>query len=111
MLLHYVSGLREESSELCVNEILDFSLKLAGKFMNRRRIEILRIVSANGGKTITSVVDEVSEVLSCPKSTVWSNVNLLKELGLIKNNRGGPVKITKIGRIILSDNRKEEVNE
>lgn len=107
MLLHYVSGLREESGELCVNEILDFALNIAGKFMNRRRIEILRIISANGGKTITSVVDEVSGVLSCPKSTVWSNVNLLKELGLIKNSRGGPVEITIIGRIILENSRKE----
>jgi hypothetical protein len=42
---------------------------------------------------------------------VWSNVNFLKELGLIKNSRGGPVIITKIGRIILGDNKKEEVNE
>lgn len=107
MLLHYVSGLREESCELSVNEILDFSLKLAGKFMNKRRIEILRIVSTNGGKTITCVVDEVSSILSCPKSTVWSNVNFLKELGLIKNSRGKPARITAIGMIIL-DRKTEE---
>ena len=104
MLLHYVSGLREESSELCVNEIFDFSLKLARKCMNRKRIEILRIIAAQEEPiTITSAVDQISRLLSCPKSTVWMNVNLLKELGLIKNGRGLPVRITKIGRIMLEN--------
>lgn len=107
MLLQYVSGLREESGDLCVNEILDFSMKIAGKYLNEKKMKILRIISAQKEqKTITSMVTEISQLLSCPKSTVWNNVNFLKELGLIENGRGKPVKVTNIGRIILENEQK-----
>ncbi len=54
-------------------------------------------------RTITSAVDQISHILCCPKSTVWMNMNFLKDLGLIKNGRGRPVKLTKIGRMILEN--------
>jgi len=108
MILHYVSGLREETENLCVNEILDFSLKLACKYLNGKKIKILRIIAAQKeSRTITSAVYKISKSLECPKSTVWMNVNFLKELGLIENGRGKPVKITNIGRIILDNKTKE----
>lgn len=110
MIFNYVSGLREETGEICVNEILDFAIKVASKCLNGKRIEILRIIAVQKGpRTITSAVDEISHLLGCPKSTVWINVNFLKELGLIQNGRGTPVKMTPIGMIIL-ERKTEEGN-
>jgi|GEM_PF-2390406 len=108
MIFQYVSGLREESENLCVNEILDFSLKLASKHLNGKKIRILRLISEQEEPmTITSAVDLISNALSCPKSTVWMNVNFLKELGLIQNGRGRPVKVTNIGMVILDIKNRE----
>jgi hypothetical protein len=60
MLLHYVSGLREESSELCVNEILDFALNVACKHLNGKKIRILRMIAVQQEPiTITSFVHEI----------------------------------------------------
>jgi DNA-binding MarR family transcriptional regulator len=107
MILNYVSGLREESGELSVNEVLDFAVKAVSRCLNGKRVGILRAVSNNNGKTITGVVNEISSVLSCPKSTVWSNVNFLKELGLIENAHGKPAKLTAIGMIVLESKTEE----
>ena len=112
MIFHYVSGLREETSELCVNEILDFSLKLAGKYLNGKKMKILEMIATHKEPmTITSAVNMISHMLRCPKSTVWANINFLKELGLIENGRGKPVKLTKIGRLMLKGKSDEELEE
>jgi len=101
MMLHYNSGLKEDSCKLSVEEILESLTKLVRKCLNGKRIEILKTVAENGDKTITSVVDVVSKSSGYPKSTVWMNVNFLKEIGLIKNTRGKPVRLTPIGMMIL----------
>lgn len=102
MIFTYVSGLKEDSSEIRVNELLDFAVSAAGRCLNGRRLEILEIIcSQEEPRTITSVVDDISSLLGCPKSTVWMNVNLLKEMGLIKNGRGLPVRATPIGLLVL----------
>ncbi len=112
MIFRYVSGLREETSELCVNEILDFSLKLAGKYLNGKKMKILEMIATRKEPmTITSAVNMISRMLCCPKSTVWANINFLKELGLIENGRGKPVKLTKIGRLMLMGKSDEELEE
>ncbi|MCK5022719.1 MAG: hypothetical protein KAS04_00965 [Candidatus Aenigmarchaeota archaeon] len=102
MIFTYVSGLKEDTSEIKVNELLDFAVNAAEKCLNEKRLDILEIISAHAEpKTITSAVDNISKLLDCPKSTVWMNVNFLKEMGLIKNGRGFPVKVTPMGMIIL----------
>ncbi len=102
MIFNYLSGMREDCGDISINEVLDFAMRAAGKCMNGKRAEMLRIIAARGGqKTITSVVDEISLALSCPKSTVWANLNLLKELGLVENGRGRPVKVTNLGGMVL----------
>ena len=112
MIFHYVSGLREETSELCVNEILEFSLKLAGKYLNGKKMRILEMIAMHKEPTtITSAVNMISHLLCCPKSTVWANINFLKEIGLIENGRGSPVKITNIGKLILEENEEEHLQE
>ncbi|NIO19467.1 MAG: hypothetical protein GTN76_01635 [Candidatus Aenigmarchaeota archaeon] len=104
MIFQYVSGLREESENLSVNEVFDFAMKIASKYLNGKKIKILRIIATQKEPTtITSAVDQVSRTLCCPKSTVWMNVNFLKELGLIENGRGRPVRVTAVGRIILEN--------
>ena len=102
MILQYYSGLKEDSCELSVNEVFTVALRLACRCLNGKRIEILRMIAVQAGsRTITSTVDHISEELGCPKSTVWINVNMLKELGLIENGRGNPVRVTKVGEILL----------
>ena len=109
MIFHYLSGLKEESGSVCVNEVIDFAVKAADKCLNCKRVEILRIIaSQTEPRTITSVVDDISNILDCPKSTVWINVNFLKDIGLIKNGRGLPVRITPIGMVILERKLEEE---
>jgi len=94
--------MEEDTGELSVNEVLSVAVKLAEKFLNDKRIEMLKIISSqNEPKTITSVVSQISDNLSCPKSTVWANVNCLKDLGLIHNGRGRPVGLTNIGIFML----------
>lgn len=102
MLLNYLSGLEEDCGNLSVNELFSFAMKAACRCMNGKRVEMLRIISMQKEpKTITSVVADISHVLHCPKSTVWANLNFLKELGLVKNGRGKPVCITKLGKVVL----------
>lgn len=108
MIFNYLSGLREESGEICVNEVLEFAVKIAGRCLNDKRMEILKIIAVQQEPmTITSIVGEISILLNCPRSTVWMNVNFLKELGLIQNGRGLPVRITPMGMIILERNTEE----
>jgi Fe2+ or Zn2+ uptake regulation protein len=108
MIFNYLSGLKEDSCELSVNEVLDFALKTAGRCVKGKRLEMLRIIAETGkDKTITSVVDDISRNLCCPKSTVWMNVNFLKDLGLIENGRFKPVKVTAMGIILLERNNGE----
>lgn len=112
MILHYSSGLKEDSMNVCVNEIFDFSLRIAKRYVNGKRVRILRIISVQKEpRTITRTVDEISKVLCCPKSTVWMNVNILKELGLIENGRGRPVSVTKVGKMILGNVTDGGMNE
>jgi predicted transcriptional regulator len=80
--------------------------------MNGKRAEMLRMIAAQREpKTITSVVDDISDALRCPKSTVWANIGLLKELGLVKNGRGKPVRITGLGRAVLGKVLKAGMEE
>lgn len=108
MIFNYLSGLKEDSGDICVNEVLDFAIKVAGRCLNDKRFEILRIIAIQEEpRTITSMVDEISILLNCPKSTVWMNVNFLKELGLIQNGRGRPVRVTPIGVMLLERHQEE----
>ncbi len=108
MIFNYLSGLKEDSGAVSVNEVLNAVVMLSGKVLRGRKMEILRMLAEqDGSRTITSAVDEISCAMGCPKSTVWMNVNSLKELGLVENGRGKPLKITKIGEIILENLQKE----
>lgn len=109
MRFHYVSGLREEDvCEICVNDLLEFALKISQKMINKKKLEILKIISSQEEpKTITSIVDLISKNLGYPKSTVWVNVSCLKDFGLIQNGRSQPVKVTKLGELILKNLLKE----
>ncbi len=100
-MLHYNSGLKEDSCKLSVDDVLESLTKLVHKCLNGKRIEILKAVAENGDKTITSVVDMISRSSGYPKSTVWMNMNFLKEIGLIRNTRGKPVRLTPIGMMVL----------
>jgi len=102
MLFNYLSGLKEEYGAISVNEAIDAVVKLSCKLLKGKRIEILRMMAhQDGSRTITSAVDEISQELGCPKSTVWMNVNCLKEMGLVENGYGKPARVTGIGRIVL----------
>jgi Mn-dependent DtxR family transcriptional regulator len=102
MIFNYLSGLEEDCGNLSVNEVFEFAMKAACKCMNGKRAEMLRLISVqNQQKTITSIVDDISHSLDCPKSTVWANINFLKEFGLIQNGRGRPVSLTSLGRLVL----------
>lgn len=101
---YYNSGLKEEICGISVNELYEFAVNLADRYMTERRMEILEMMSHEEPKTITSMVSDVSATLNCPKSTVWMNVNLLRELGLIKSGNGMPVKVTAMGMLILERN-------
>jgi hypothetical protein len=102
MLLNYVSGLEEDCCNLSVNEVLEFAMKAAERCVNGKRAEMLRLIAAQREpRTITSTAEEISCSIGCPRSTVWANLNLLKELRLVENGRGRPIRVTKLGRLLL----------
>jgi biotin operon repressor len=102
MLFNYLSGVREDCGEVSVNEVLEFAVRAAGKCMNEKRAEMLRLIAGQKEpKTITSVVEQISCALDCPRSTVWANLNTLKELGLVENGRGKPLHVTNLGKMVL----------
>lgn len=108
MIFNYLSGLKEESGVVCVNEVIDIAVRMSDKCLTEKRFKILNLIAGcEEPMTITTAVDMISEIIGCPKSTVWMNVNFLKDLGLIKNGRGLPVRITPMGRVIL-ERRMEE---
>jgi predicted transcriptional regulator len=103
MIFNYLSGLKEEYGEISVNEVIDAVVKLSEKLLNQRKLEILKMLAEHdGSRTITSAVDEISRGLGCPKSTVWMNVNCLKQLGLVTNGYGKPARVTAVGKIVLT---------
>jgi predicted transcriptional regulator len=111
MRFHYIAGLKEDMCEIRVDELFNLTLKLTQKVVNKKRIEILEFISKQEEpKTITSMVDAISRTLNCPKSTVWVNINCLKELGFIKNGRGQPVRLTKLGEVILKNFKEVDKN-
>ena len=109
MIFNYLSGLKEDSGVVCVNEVIDIAVRMSDKCLNEKRLKILDLIAdCEEPMTITTAVDLIAEIIECPKSTVWTNVNFLKEVGLLKNGRGLPVRVTSMGRIILE--RKLEDN-
>jgi len=109
MIFNYTSGLKEDCGDISVNEVLDAVVKLSSKMLNQKKVEILKALDEqHGSRTITSAVDAISQQLCCPKSTVWMNINSLKEVGLITNGYGKPAKVTAVGRIVLTTIAKEK---
>ena len=110
MIFTYASGLKEDMTEIRVNDLVDFAVNAVDRCLNDKRVDILEIIGSQPEpRTITSVVEDIAELLGCPRSTVWMNVNFLKEMGLIKNGRGRPVRVTPIGMLVL-ERKLEEKN-
>ena len=90
MGLAYISEMREDACGLCLEDMIDFSTKAAGKCLSARKVRILRMVAGQETpRTITGMVNDISAALGFPKSTVWDNINSLKYLGLIRGSRRG----------------------
>jgi len=75
-----------------VNERLTKKQKAILLFLSRKE---------NIGKTLYKVVSELSRELPCSKSALYNNINSLKRCGLVTNNHGRPLKLTKVAELIL----------
>ena len=97
-------GLKEDASGFVkMNELANLVERLAARCLREIHLDVLFYISLeeNRLKTLTTIVHELSEILRIPRSTLWYHVNFLKELGLIENRLGRPVKLTKKGEFIL----------
>jgi predicted transcriptional regulator len=60
------------------------------------------LTGKNEFKTITQIVKELAQILDCSESALWNNTNSLKKCGLIHNELGKPVKLTRVGVLIVN---------
>jgi DNA-binding transcriptional ArsR family regulator len=89
-----------------INKIEELFLFISTIKLTKKKKEILRwLVENYHQKTVyTTLIQKISEELEIPKSTVRWNLKGLREADLIragdKNNKGIPVSLTHIGRIV-----------
>lgn len=89
-----------------INKIEQLFLMIATNKLTKKKKEILRwLVEHYTQKTVyTVLIQKISRELEIPKSTVRWNLKGLREADLIragdKNNKGIPVSLTPIGRIM-----------
>jgi Mn-dependent DtxR family transcriptional regulator len=78
---------------------------LAKERLNYKQKEILKYLSSEAArfKTTTSIVKDLAKILNCSESALFNNVNSLKRSGLVENELGKPLKLTKIGKLILKE--------
>jgi len=98
----------ETSVKLHYKELsrIDKILATASKTQLTEKQKImLKLISENQGEKIyTTLIDNLSEYLDIPKSTIRWNLKGLRESGLInagdKENKGIPVSLTDLGKIM-----------
>ena len=109
-LLKNVDSL-EESLRTHFRELNTFEEALASassRRLTRKQRLMLRWLSEGYGEATiyTSLIDQLSEDLGLPKSTVRWNLQGLREANLIRagdrENKGVPVELTDAGRIMAS---------
>ncbi len=90
-------------------------LSLSKERLNRKQKKILHyLYNTKIIINVTNLVHKLSIELNCSKSALWNNLNSLKKYGLINysslHNKGLPVKLTSIGKII-SKELEEDKND
>ena len=80
-------------------------LNLSKERLNQKQKKILFHLNKTEEKSnVTNLVCKLSTELNCSKSALWNNLKSLKKLGLLDysslSNKGLPVKLTKVGRLI-----------
>jgi Fe2+ or Zn2+ uptake regulation protein len=77
--------------------------KIIEERLTKKQKAILDFLSKeeNQGKTLYKVVLELSKELNCSRSALYNNINSLKRCGLVANKEGRPLRLTKIGFLIL----------
>ena len=113
--LNYEQCILEQDHNNFSCELLKTLIKLVDKrFTKKQKLVLKKIVTTKKNTTMTSLSDRLSEELNVSKTTVRIILQTLRDIGLIScgraTNKGKPVKLTKIGSIIV-DRLKEEVNE
>ena len=89
-----------------VQELENSIIKLARERLTKKQKQILYYLHKNKEKiNATNLVSKLSEELNCSKSTGWNNLNSLKRSSFLsfssRENKGVPVELTKIGKIII----------
>ncbi|PIN93451.1 hypothetical protein COU54_02930 [Candidatus Pacearchaeota archaeon CG10_big_fil_rev_8_21_14_0_10_31_24] len=95
-----------------------FSMKkcfiaLANQKLNRKELNIINLLSnRRDDKNATQRVKELSSLMDCAESSVWSALRSLRSLGLITyEKRASSLALSKFAKIIAKEKRSNSQEE
>ena len=94
-----------------IEELREALFKLVKARLTRKQKELLLYLVEQPIRTnVTRLVPILVGHLLCAPSTVWSNLNTLRAVGLVEfgdaGTKGKPIQLTKLGRLV-SDQLRE----
>lgn len=105
-LYSLIESLRGVNGDLKPISIAEGQLKVLRKIiergLNENQLLILKELASNGHYlTVTNFLDSLSKKYGIPESTLRWNVDVLKELRLITQKNGDPIRLSNSGRLIV----------
>ena len=99
-----------QEEELDAEELRRALIKLVQARLTRKQKELLVFLGQNTARVnVTRLVPILGAHLQCAPSTVWANLNVLKEIGLVEfgdiETKGKPIRLTKLGELVTGHAR------
>ena len=94
-----------QEDQLDTEELKEALIKLVKARLTRKQKELLTYLAAEPPRTnVTRLVPILVGHLLCAPSTVWSNLNVLRAVGLVEfgdaGTKGKPIQLTNLGRLV-----------
>ena len=94
--------MKSESDALPISKDTNRTLRsLILRAITKNQILLLQEIEKNFTKTVTALITKISKSNKIPISTLKSNSQILRELGLIEFEISQPVELTEAGKRIL----------
>ncbi len=94
-----------QENQLDTEELKEVLIKLVKARLTRKQKELLIYLAEPPPRTnVTRLVPILVGHLLCAPSTVWSNLNVLRSVGLVEfgdiGTKGKPIRLTGLGRFV-----------
>ncbi|HLD04936.1 MAG TPA: hypothetical protein VJG90_04415 [Candidatus Nanoarchaeia archaeon] len=99
-----------QEDPLDTEELKEALIKLVKARLTRKQKDVLIYLAEESPKTnVTRLVPILVGHLLCAPSTVWSNLNVLRTVGLVEfgdiGTKGKPIQLTVLGRLVAQELR------